>query len=258
MRTQLEAARSGARAAGMAALTLSMLGGVMLHQRAVGPARELQVFQRWMQVWADALLRLFGVQFTLHGELPPPAQNGRLIISNHRSPIDVLILLRCFGGVALSRADLAEWPVVGPAAKRAETIFVDRTNTVSGVLAIRALRERLTRGRTVIVFPEGTTAAGDEVRPFQDGAFVAARSLPVEILPIGIAYEPGSEFVEASFMEHVTRVARRKYTRVACVVGRPRLMPAQRKGLAESLREEVQGLVHEARRQLDLRMNVRL
>jgi 1-acyl-sn-glycerol-3-phosphate acyltransferase len=258
MRTQLEAARSGTRAISMAALTLSMLGGVMLHQRAVGPARELHVFQRWMQVWADTLLRLFGVQFTLHGELPAPAPSGRLIISNHRSPIDVLILLRYFGGIALSRADLADWPVVGPAAKRAETIFVNRADTVSGVLAIRALRDRLSKARTVIVFPEGTTIAGDLVQPFQDGAFVAARGLPVEILPIGIAYEPGSEFLEDSFMEHVTRVARRKYTRVACVVGRPRPMPAHRKGLAESLREEVQGLVHEARRELDLRMNVRL
>lgn len=240
----------------MGALTLSMLGGVMLHQRAVGPARELQVFQQWMQVWADALLHLFGVQFSWHGELATPAQSARLVVSNHRSPIDVLLLLRQFGGIALSRADVANWPVLGPAARRAETIFVDREDTVSGMLAIRALRDRLAKERTVIVFPEGTTVAGDQVHPFQDGAFVAARGLPVEIVPVGISYEPGSEFLEKSFLEHITRVAKRKYTRVACVIGKARPMPAHRKGLAESLREEVQGLVHQARLELNQRISV--
>jgi hypothetical protein len=37
------------------------------------------------------------------------------------------------------------------------------------------------------------------------------------------------------------------------VIGRPRPLPNQRKGLSASLREEVQTLVHEARKQIDAR-----
>jgi 1-acyl-sn-glycerol-3-phosphate acyltransferase len=249
----IAAARSGGRALSMATLTLSMLGGVSLHQRWVEPSRQGEVLQQWMRVWADLLVRLFGIEVSLHGEPPPPATGARLIVSNHRSPIDVLLLLRQFGGVVLSRGDLARWPVLGPAARKVETIFVDRTDAVSGVLAIRALRDRLQKGRTVIVFPEGTTPTGDDVLEFQEGAFAAARGLEVELVPVGIAYEPGSEFWDATFMQHMTRMAQRKLTRVACVFGRPRALPNQRKGLAASLREEVQSLVHEARKQIDAR-----
>jgi 1-acyl-sn-glycerol-3-phosphate acyltransferase len=193
----LAAARSGARALGMGTLTVSMLAGVSVHEWLSAPEAQRPVFQRWMKVWAHSLLWLFGVRARWHGAAPPTAR-ARLVVSNHRSPLDILLLLQHFGGVVLSRADLANWPILGPAARKAETIFVDRENTLSGVLAVRALRDRLSEQHTVIVFPEGTTLAGDEVRPFQQGAFAAARGLPVEIVPVGIAYPPGSEFLDES------------------------------------------------------------
>jgi 1-acyl-sn-glycerol-3-phosphate acyltransferase len=253
MPTRRQAARSAARGVSMAAVTLGMLGGVSIHQRLAEPAREHVLFQRWMQAWAQTLLRVFGVAASIHGRLPPSAAGARLVVANHRSPIDILLLLRLFGGVVLSRADLADWPLLGLAARRAETIFVDRQSAMSGVIAVRALRARLANARTVIVFPEGTTLAGDEVRPFAQGAFAAARGLPVEIVPVGIAYEPGSEFLDETFVAHVTRVARRPVTRVACVVGDARPMPGSRHGLSAALRGEVQQLVHEARQQLERR-----
>jgi 1-acyl-sn-glycerol-3-phosphate acyltransferase len=234
----------------MGVFTLGMLGAEALHQRVLRPEQPQQVFQNWMQGWAEGLLRIFGVAWSLHGNLPPPARGARLVVANHRSPIDILLLLRQFGGVVLSRADLAQWPVLGLAARRAETIFVDRSDTVSGVLAVRALRARLENARTVIVFPEGTTLAGDDVRPFQEGAFAAARGLAVEIVPVGIAYQAGSEYLDETFMQHVSRVARRPITNVVCAVGAARPMLGTRKQLAEALRNEVQQLVYEARNEL--------
>lgn len=249
----LDAARSGARALGMGALTLSMLAGVNVHEWMSAPEARRPVFQRWMQTWAHSLLWLFGVSSTWSGANVEAAKGARLVVSNHRSPLDILLLLERFGGVVLSRADLASWPVLGPAARKAQTIFVDRDNTLSGVLAVRALRDRLTAQHTVIVFPEGTTLAGDEVRPFQQGAFAAARGLPVEIVPVGIAYPAGSEFLDETFTEHMTRMARRPRTEVACVIGEPRPMPTARKGIAEQLRADVQELVQRARHELDAR-----
>jgi 1-acyl-sn-glycerol-3-phosphate acyltransferase len=240
----------------MSVLTVSMMAGVDVHQRLVEPSRRDPLFQDWMRTWAKSLLRLFGVRPTWHGSPAQPAATARLIVSNHRSPVDILLLLERFGGVLLSRADLAQWPLLGRAAQRAETIFVDRTDTMSGVVAIRALRDRLIHQRTVIVFPEGTTPVGDDVLPFQQGAFAAANGLPVEIVTVGIAYPPGCEFTEANFFDHMARMARRKRTPVCCVVGTARTMPASRKGVAEALRAEVQTLVHEARRELDARMTV--
>jgi lyso-ornithine lipid O-acyltransferase len=253
----LDAARSGARALAMATLTVSMLAGVSAHEWMSAPEARRPVFQRWMQTWAHSLLWLFGVHADWSGASLPRATSARLIVSNHRSPLDILLLLQRFGGVVLSRADLAHWPVLGPAARKAQTIFVDRENTLSGVLAVRELRDRLSQQHTVIVFPEGTTLAGDEVRPFQQGAFAAARGLQVEIVPVGIAYPPGSEFLNETFTEHMTRMAKRPRTEVACVVGQPRVMPAARKAISDQLRTDVQDLVHQARQQLEARAQKR-
>ena len=254
MPTALERARAAARVAAMGGFTLSMLGGVRAHQRLVPEPERYAVYQRWMKRWSQGLLDIFGVEArVLHAEVAEPRANGgaRLVVANHRSPLDIPLLLRQFGGVVLSRDDLANWPVLGPAARSAETIFVDRKNTMSGVAAARAIRDRLEHGRTVIVFPEGTTHAGDEVRAFFEGAFAAARGLEVEIVPAGIAYEAGSEFVEPSFGEHLARVAGRARTRVACVLGTPRPMAGQRKELSAGLRTEIQGLVLSARQALN-------
>lgn len=235
----------------MAALTLGMLASATLRQRVAPSEHEHAVFQRFMQRWAKHLLDVFGFEVTLVSPPPAAASGARLVVSNHRSPIDIVLLLRYFGGVVLSRADLARWPLLGLAARRAQTIFVDRQDTRSGIRAIRAIRERLQQGRTVIAFPEGTTHAGDDVRAFQGGAFAAARGLPVEVVAVGIAYERGAEFVGESFMAHMTRVARRKRTRVACAIGQPRPLSGHRKEQCAALQDEVQTLVRAARAALD-------
>ena len=254
MPTALERARAGVRVAAMGGFTLGMLGGVRTHQRLVPEPERYALYQRWMKRWCQGLLDIFGVSpLVVHSEVtqPPAAGTARLVVANHRSPLDIPLLLRQFGGVVLSRDDLANWPVLGPAARSAETIFVDRKNTMSGVAAARAIRDRLEHGRTVIVFPEGTTRAGDEVGSFFEGAFAAARGLRVEIVPVGIAYQAGSEFVEPTFGQHLANVAGRAQTRVACVLGSPRMMQGSRRELSAGLRVEIQGLVHGARKALD-------
>jgi 1-acyl-sn-glycerol-3-phosphate acyltransferase len=238
----------------MSGFTLGMLGGVRAHQRMVAEPERYELYQRWMKRWCQGLLDIFGVSpLILHPEVTQPSAAGmaRLIVANHRSPLDIPLLLRQFGGVVLSRGDLANWPVLGPAARSAETIFVDRKDTMSGVAAARAIRNRLEHGRTVIVFPEGTTHAGDEVHNFFEGAFAAARGLSVEIVPVGIAYQAGSEFVEPSFGQHLARVAGRPRTHVACALGSPRPVQGTRRELSANLRAEIQGLVQSARQALN-------
>jgi 1-acyl-sn-glycerol-3-phosphate acyltransferase len=101
------------------------------------------------------------------------------------------------------------------------------------------------------VYPEGTTYVGDEVRAFSPGAFAAARGLPVDIVPVGFAYDAdaGVEYFHTSFVEHLERVASRRRTRVVVCVGEP--FPAEGKSteLAARAEEAVRTLVAQARAQ---------
>jgi 1-acyl-sn-glycerol-3-phosphate acyltransferase len=210
---------------------------------------------RWVRRWAAGLLALFGVERRFSGQPVRWGGGPRLVVANHRSPLDIIVLLECFGGFVLARHDLAVWPMLGFAARESGTIFVDRNDARSGVKAIREIRKRLVEGHTVIVFPEGTTHAGDEVHPFQGGALAAVRGLDVELLPVGIAYRPGAEFVNEGFGQHVLRAAQRARTPVAVCVGRPLRANAKREVLAAALRDEVQALVHAARDSLGSSLN---
>jgi 1-acyl-sn-glycerol-3-phosphate acyltransferase len=240
------------------ALTAGMLPGLLLHEGITKGERQDEVRRRWVAVWAAALLRVFGVRAVVRGDANtggPPAR-GRLVVANHRSTADVLLLLHTFGGRMVSRADLAGWPLVGAAARAVGTLFVDRANASSGAVLVRTLRSRLTAGDTVIVFPEGTTFPDDDVRPFHAGAFVAAARTDAIVVPVGLAYESGSgaAFVGETFPAHLARMAAASPSRVALCVGPSLAARTSRSSeLRDAARVEVQRLVHEARAIVDCR-----
>jgi 1-acyl-sn-glycerol-3-phosphate acyltransferase len=243
------------RGAGVAGWTALMLAAVESHkllERELGHgARQEQIFDRYMRAWTAGILRMCAVEVLIVPALPPAPSGARLVVSNHRSALDIPILLTSFGGSALSRADLEHWPLIGLAAQKAQTIFVDRESKQSGAQAIRAIRAQLQRGRTVNVFPEGTVFAGDEVRPFNAGAFAAARGLEVEYVPVGVAYPPGCEWVQEAFVDHARAVASRPRTTMALAVGEPRRIQGRAAEVSAQLHAEVTRLVLEARHALD-------
>jgi 1-acyl-sn-glycerol-3-phosphate acyltransferase len=151
----------------------------------------------------------------------------------------------------VSRADIAKWPVIGPAARAAGTVFVDRSSAKSGAATIRALERALVDGHTIGIFPEGTTFDGDDVRPFHGGAFVAASRAGAEILPVGLAYpqSSGAAFVDETFTRHLARMAKSDATRMVIAVGKPFVAERGSKAakLVDRARSDVSSLVARAR-----------
>jgi 1-acyl-sn-glycerol-3-phosphate acyltransferase len=168
---------------------------------------------------------------------------------NHRSMLDIFVDLAFIEANTVSRADLAGWPVIGLAARRVGTLFVDRSDKRSGAAVINAMIAGLQMGRGVMVYPEGTTFAGDEVRPFRAGAFLAAMRAGAEIVPVGIAYGGAdSSYLQESFPAHYRRVAGSPVTRIGLVAGEPfRAEGTEVEAIQERARAEVQALVHRAR-----------
>jgi 1-acyl-sn-glycerol-3-phosphate acyltransferase len=242
-------ARRAARVAGFGAVTATLLPAYAMRDAMSRPEDRGALRDRWVARWCDALLALFAVKVEAHGVTRAPG--ARMIVANHRSTIDIAVLLRSFGGRVVSRADLSGWPLIGVAARKVGTVFVDRKDAQSGASAVRAMRTLLERGETVIVFAEGTTFSDDEVRPFHGGAFVAAAGTGAEIVPVGLAYPRGSgaAFVNETFPQHLARMAAADPTRVVLIAGAPII--AAPKVRSTKLRDEthaaVQSLVHEAR-----------
>jgi lyso-ornithine lipid O-acyltransferase len=251
-------ARIATRAFSLGALTAISLPLYVARSALASREHARTLRNRWVSAWASQLLRVFNIDIGLHGTIPAEAAlqgKGMLVVSNHRSAIDIGILLSTFGGVMVSRADLSTWPLIGPAARKTGTLFVDRSSSRSGASTIREIRKALESGDTVNVFPEGTTFAGDEVRPLHAGAFLAAMTLDVWILPVGIAYEEGSgaAYVNTSFTDHLKNVAETETIRARVSIGTPirarDYAEAQKKSreIAEDLQTQIQALVNQAR-----------
>lgn len=217
-----------ARAAAFGALTATYLPAYLAERRLTRQHAE-RARERWVRRWSSHLLHLFGIQVSLCESMPKvlvearARKQGVLFVLNHRSAIDIGVCLSLFGGRMVSRADLSQWPLLGKAATEAGTLFVNRTDARSGAALIRLLRSALEAGDAVSIFPEGTTYAGDEVRPFHPGGFVAAAGLDVWVVPVGIAYQRGSEvaFVNQTFLQHLQQVSRAPATRVSVSVSTP-------------------------------------
>lgn len=241
----LSTIRAGVRAAGIAGWTASV---VYAHRMLARLRRELDSpagKRPFIQAWSRGAFPLLGIDLHLVEGARPCGGGPFLVVANHRSPLDILVCVELVGGVVLSHHGVASLPVFGTAARVTDTIFVDRDDSRSGARAIRAMRARLREGRNVIVFPEGTTFRGDEVRPFKRGAFSAARGLDVKVLPVGVAYEPGCEFVGESFGAHLLRMSARRRTPVWVAIGEPMSVPKDSAG-EEEVRRAIQALVDRA------------
>jgi 1-acyl-sn-glycerol-3-phosphate acyltransferase len=249
------------RAAGFVGLTFSLLAGYESERALAHDDRARDdVTYKWMHRYGLGLLRLYGLEVTARGpyvEAPRgryPARDaagrGRLFVMNHRSMLDIFVNLAFLEANIVSRADLSRWPVIGLAARRVGTLFVDRANKQSGAAVINAMCDAVERGRAVMVYPEGTTFAGDEVRPFRPGVFLAAARSGAEVVPVGIAYEGDTTTYRADevLVTHVTRISSMPRIRIGLTVGEPiRADDGDVDAVRVLAHERVQALVHRAR-----------
>jgi 1-acyl-sn-glycerol-3-phosphate acyltransferase len=259
--TPRDLARLPVRTTAFVGLTFSLLAGCE-SERALAPDERAKddVTYKWMHTYGVSLLKLYGLEVTARGpylELAGsryPARDaqgrGRLFVMNHRSMLDIFVNLAFLEANIVSRADLSRWPVIGLAARRTGTLFVNRSSKQSGAAVINAMCGAVERGRAVLVYPEGTTFTGDEVRPFRPGAFLAAARSGAEIVPVGIAYDGDATAFRAdeSFVTHLTRISSMPRIRVGLVVGEPLRVAGDDIDGARSLaHQRVQAIVHRAR-----------
>jgi lyso-ornithine lipid O-acyltransferase len=192
---------------------------------------RIDLINKWVPRWAGSLLWIFGIRVDARGPhiergRAYPGRGaggvGRIFIMNHRSGVDIPVVLTQVEAHVISRHDLANWPLLGPGARRVGTLFVNRASRRSGAEVLKEVDESLDRGEGVAMFPEGTAFAGDEIHEFRPGAFKAAVRAGAEIVPMGVAYEnPDAYYRQESFMEHMSRGASFRCLRVAVEIGEP-------------------------------------
>ncbi|MEN9384961.1 MAG: hypothetical protein RL323_2104 [Pseudomonadota bacterium] len=142
--------------------------------------------QTEVQAWSRRVLGHMGVALDVRGE--PAPQGPLLVVCNHLSWLDILVLNAVRPCRFVSKADVKKWPVVGMLAAGAGTVFIERERPRDAMRVVAHLAERLEAGEVLAVFPEGTTSDGSAVLPFHANLLQAAVVTCQPVQPMALAY----------------------------------------------------------------------
>jgi lyso-ornithine lipid O-acyltransferase len=113
-------------------------------------------------------------------------------MANHQSYLDIWMIPKYTISVFVAKAEVRKMALVGWGASAVNTVYVDRSSKESRRRTRDAIADRLRRGRSVIIFPEGTTHFGDNMLPLKPGMFYVASEEGFPIVPVAIHYENAS------------------------------------------------------------------
>ncbi len=155
--------------------------------------------------FAKQALSVLGIDVTVEGREKLPVRGEiRLIVSNHLSSLDILVLLSLLPAVFVTSVELKNRLLTGMIARCGGSIFVERRSVASLKKEINEISRVLKEGCPVVVFPEGTTSNGERMMPFKNSLFDAAIRSPAKILPLCLRYRKvNSEEVTAQNRDSV-------------------------------------------------------
>ena len=136
----------------------------------------------------DAALAIAGIDVETVGEHNLWTHRPAVFVINHQSKLDFYVMFtllrRGFTGVAKKEAE--NTPGFKTFLKMAEMAFVDRSDTSKAIEALKPAVDRLKRGLSICIAPEGTRSYSPQLGRFKKGAFHIAMQAGVPIVPVVI------------------------------------------------------------------------
>lgn len=138
------------------------------------------------QWWLAKVVTIVGLELKIKGEIPQGA-NSALWVSNHVSWLDIPVVGSA--GVAfLAKSEIRKWPMIGWLGEKSGTVYIQRGGQNASQNASEKIAENIHSEDSVLVFPEGTTTDGKDVRHFHPRIFAPALDHSLRVQPVAICY----------------------------------------------------------------------
>lgn len=148
--------------------------------------KEGNIIHKASRFWSMTVFRMCpGWKLITQGLDKIEPGKAYMVVANHQSMADIPLLYALplrFKWV--SKKEVLKWPVFGMVLKMHGDIIIERGKTSSTLKMMEQTSYWLSRGISVIIFPEGTRSKDGKVGRFREGAFMAAKHAGVGILPV--------------------------------------------------------------------------
>ncbi len=155
--------------------------------------------------WGRTWCRAAGVKLAVEGLEHIDNDRTYVVVSNHRSAFDIFAHFAVLPVPIrfLAKTELFKIPLFGAAMRRIGIVEVDRSGGRATYQSInQGARRNMERGRSLMIYPEGTRPRDGVMMGFKKGAFSIARNLGAPILPTAITgsrevWQPGTKLIRS-------------------------------------------------------------
>jgi 1-acyl-sn-glycerol-3-phosphate acyltransferase len=208
---------------------------------------------RILKNWNRQLLAILNIGILIEGEQPAHGKGGCLIVANHVSWLDIIVLNAIHPSRFIAKSEVNGWPVIGWLCRRCGTVFIERASRQNTSMVNRRISLLLEQDVSIGLFPEGTTTDGKQVGPFYSALIQPAIDAGIRLLPMALRYQgkDGEQEFAAAFIGDMT-LARSIWNILRCtqqnalVVFTPALSAenANRRVLARTAHEAIAEALH--------------
>ncbi|WP_086277107.1 lysophospholipid acyltransferase family protein [Campylobacter devanensis] len=158
-------------------ITISVIIVVLIF--FIAPSSNLWIRRKWTKMQRF----LIGYKIDVIGS-PDPRAN--MIIANHQSMLDIMALEEIHPANIcwIAKKEIEDLPFFGNIIRVPKMISIDRKDPRSLPKIIKLAKERISEGRVIAIFPEGTRSNGDKILKFKSGANIIANKLNLVVQPV--------------------------------------------------------------------------
>ena len=139
-----------------------------------------------VQAWAAQMLRIVHIELVVNGV--PPANGPVLLVANHISWLDIVVMHAARHCRFVSKSDIKNWPFVATLSHGAGSLYLERESRRDAHRVVMQMADRLRAGDILAVFPEGTTGDGITLKPFHASMIQAAVEAMVPVQPVALKF----------------------------------------------------------------------
>jgi 1-acyl-sn-glycerol-3-phosphate acyltransferase len=163
---------------------------VMVHLwiSVLGLPNRWKIISRLNRNFTLLMRVILNIKVTVEGDEGQLERGGYVIIGNHVSYVDGIVLGSIFPILFVSKREVKGWPIVGQWNTLCGTIFINRQRKELVGSLIEEMSQKLRQEANILLFPEGTSTSGERMLPFQTAPLAAPLRSRSIIVPTTIAY----------------------------------------------------------------------